>query len=104
MFYLSCVPEAEIDQITYNFKDITPGWNGSNQLVSRLSTNIKTPLTNIGNINLNTGIFPTELKLTELCLSLSLGSYVCLTIIDPGGITHIFKHYGTIDVWLFNNL
>ena len=100
LFYLSPVAEAEVGIIISNFRDSAAGWDELKpSIIKTVKDRIKTLLAHIDNLSFDTGIFPVELKITNIVPIFESGDECIFTNYRPVSVLPvIFKNYGKIDV------
>ena len=106
LFYLSPVTEAEVDKIISNFRDSAAGWDELKpSIIKTVKHSIKIPLTHIGNLSFDTGIFPVELKIAKIVPIFKSGDECAFTNCRPVSVLHVFsKNNEKIDVWSVDKL
>ena len=84
IFVVSSVTETEIGKIIDNLKESSSGWDELKpQIMKFIKQNIKIPLTNISNLSFQTGVFPTELKISNVVPIFKSGDETIFTNYRP---------------------
>ena len=94
LFVVSSVTENEIEKIIENLKDSSCAWDRLRPRIMKfIKQSIKIPLTHISNLSIQTGVFPAELKHSNVVPIFKSGDEEIFTNYKPVSVVPVFSNF-----------